>query len=174
MLDRNRPAATTITHDPPIHVRVVEWKRRPEPLPPSRRSVPKRSHPVRPGQTRRTHGSEAFEGPQQLADRRRDTGDQPQGPVRITHRASAEPSAPGSPFVAHERPAAAARRSGAGPIDLSSVLPADPGRRPRRTSDSGSTALMLADWTTGRSGSGSPEAKAEQERIVAMLTSQTT
>lgn len=133
MLDRNRPAATTITHDPPIHVRVVEWKRRPEPLPPSRRSVPKRSHPVRPGQTRRTHGSEAFEGPQQLADRRRDTGDQPQGPVRITHRASAEPSAPGSPFVAHERPAAAARRSGAGTIDLSSVLPADPGRRPRRT-----------------------------------------
>ena len=50
----------------------------------------------------------------------------------------------------------------------------DAGADPHHTSDSGSTALMLADWTTGRSGSGSPEAKAEQERIVAMLTSQTT
>ena len=39
------------------------------------------------------------------------------------------------------------------------------------TNDSGSTALMLAHWTTGRPGSGSPEAKDEQERIIAILTS---
>ena len=131
MLDRNRPAATTITHDPPIHVRVVEWKRRPEPLPPSRRSVPKRSHPVRPGQTRRTQGSEVFEGR---------SNSPAVGVTRaISRRAQcvlqgAEPSAPSSPFVAHEPPARGARRNRAGTIDLSSVLPAEPGRRPRRTS----------------------------------------
>ncbi|HEY4611142.1 MAG TPA: ankyrin repeat domain-containing protein [Ilumatobacteraceae bacterium] len=44
------------------------------------------------------------------------------------------------------------------------------GADPQATNDSGSTALMLAQWTTGRPGSGSPEAKDEQERIIAMLT----
>jgi len=38
------------------------------------------------------------------------------------------------------------------------------------TNDSGSTALMLSQWTTGRPGTGSPEAKHEQELIVGMLT----
>jgi hypothetical protein len=37
------------------------------------------------------------------------------------------------------------------------------------TNDSGSTALALTEWTTGRGGSGSPEAKHEQELIVRML-----
>src|SRR4051794_23686853 len=44
------------------------------------------------------------------------------------------------------------------------------GADPEATNDSGSTALTLAQWTTGRGGSGSPEAKDEQERIIAMLT----
>ena len=43
------------------------------------------------------------------------------------------------------------------------------GADPRRANDSGSTAMDLARWTTGRGGSGSPEAKAEQARIIALL-----
>ena len=131
MLDRNRPAATTITHDPPIHVRVVEWKRRPEPLPPSRRSVPKRSHPVRPGQTRRTAGSAAFEGR---------SNSPPVGVTRaISRRAQcvlrgAEPSTPSSPSLGTSPLPKGLDENRAGTIDLSSVLPAEPGRRPRRTS----------------------------------------
>jgi len=37
------------------------------------------------------------------------------------------------------------------------------------TNDSGSTALALTEWTTGRGGTGSPEAKHEQELIVQIL-----
>ena len=33
----------------------------------------------------------------------------------------------------------------------------------------GSTALQLASWTTGKSGSGSPHAKAQQREIVRLL-----
>lgn len=40
----------------------------------------------------------------------------------------------------------------------------------RRKTKSGSTALRLAKLTTGRSGSGSPEAKAQQQRILHVLT----
>lgn len=43
------------------------------------------------------------------------------------------------------------------------------GADPRRTNDSGSTALDLAGWTTGRGGSGSPAARAEQRVIVELL-----
>jgi hypothetical protein len=39
----------------------------------------------------------------------------------------------------------------------------------RLANDSGSTAFDLAHWTTGRGGSGSPEARAEQQRIVDRL-----
>jgi ankyrin repeat protein len=46
----------------------------------------------------------------------------------------------------------------------------DAGADPHRANDSGSTALMLAGWTTGRGGSGTPEAKAEQAKIVRILT----
>ena len=37
------------------------------------------------------------------------------------------------------------------------------------TNDRGSTALDLAGWTTGRGGTGSPAAKAEQAAIVEVL-----
>ena len=37
------------------------------------------------------------------------------------------------------------------------------------TNDSGSTALALTEWTTGRGGTGSPEAKHEHELIVQIL-----
>ena len=42
---------------------------------------------------------------------------------------------------------------------------------PRRTNDNGSSALDLARLTTGRGGTGSPEAKAEQAEIIRMLES---
>ena len=45
----------------------------------------------------------------------------------------------------------------------------DAGADPQRTNDAGSTALTLARHTTGRGGSGSPEAKAEQAKIISML-----
>jgi ankyrin repeat protein len=43
------------------------------------------------------------------------------------------------------------------------------GADPRRANDNGSTAMDLARWTTGRGGTGSPEAKSEQARIIAVL-----
>ena len=45
----------------------------------------------------------------------------------------------------------------------------DRGADPRRPNKNGSTPLRLAKLTTGRGGSGSPEAKAEQARIVTLL-----
>jgi hypothetical protein len=44
------------------------------------------------------------------------------------------------------------------------------GADPTGKNKSGSTPLQLANQTTGRSGSGSPEARAQQQRIVALLT----
>ena len=44
------------------------------------------------------------------------------------------------------------------------------GADPHRQNDNGSTALTLARWTTGRSGSGSPEAQREQQIIIRLLT----
>ena len=43
------------------------------------------------------------------------------------------------------------------------------GADPHRTNKRGSTAMDLAGWTTGRGGTGTAEAKAQQERIVAAL-----
>jgi Ankyrin repeats (many copies)/Ankyrin repeat len=43
------------------------------------------------------------------------------------------------------------------------------GADPKRTNGSGSTPLMLAKLTTGRGGSGTPEAKAEQQKILDTL-----
>lgn len=43
------------------------------------------------------------------------------------------------------------------------------GGDPRLANDRGSTAVDLARWTTGRGGSGSVAARAEQQRIVALL-----
>jgi ankyrin repeat protein len=45
----------------------------------------------------------------------------------------------------------------------------DRGADPRRKNKSGSTATQLATLTTGRGGTGTPEAKAQQEEIVRML-----
>lgn len=45
----------------------------------------------------------------------------------------------------------------------------DVGADPHAANRSGSTASQLARWTTGRPGSGSAEAKAQQEEIVALL-----
>jgi len=47
------------------------------------------------------------------------------------------------------------------------------GADPRRQNDSGSTATDLAPWTTGRSGTGSAVAKAEQQTIVELLRANT-
>ena len=46
----------------------------------------------------------------------------------------------------------------------------DAGADPRLVNDKGSDAMALTRWTTGRSGSGSPEAHAEQQAIVQILT----
>ena len=46
----------------------------------------------------------------------------------------------------------------------------DGGADPLRKNKSGSTPMQLATQTTGKSGSGSPEAKAQQEEIVALLS----
>lgn len=43
------------------------------------------------------------------------------------------------------------------------------GADPRLENDSGSTASDLAQWTTGRGGTGSDEAKAEQQVIIELL-----
>lgn len=48
------------------------------------------------------------------------------------------------------------------------------GADPRRENDNGSTAADLAQWTTGRGGTGSAEAKAEQQDIVRLLSAGTT
>jgi ankyrin repeat protein len=45
----------------------------------------------------------------------------------------------------------------------------DRGADVRATNKSGSTAFQLASWTTGKGGSGSPHAKAQQEQIVRLL-----
>jgi hypothetical protein len=48
------------------------------------------------------------------------------------------------------------------------------GADPHRTNDSGSTAFDLARWMTGRPGTGSAAAKAEQAVIAALLTDHAT
>ena len=45
----------------------------------------------------------------------------------------------------------------------------DRGANPRAKNKRGSTAVQLASWTTGKSGSGSPYAKAQQQQIIRLL-----
>jgi hypothetical protein len=45
----------------------------------------------------------------------------------------------------------------------------DVGADPHATNRSGSTAMQLARWTTGRGGSGSADARAQQEEILRLL-----
>jgi ankyrin repeat protein len=47
----------------------------------------------------------------------------------------------------------------------------DAGADPYRENDSGSSAVTLAHQTTGRGGTGSPAAKAQQNEIIKMLDS---
>jgi ankyrin repeat protein len=76
----------------------------------------------------------------------------------------ADPNAPASGDVTPLHRAVRNRCSNAVRVLL------DNGADPLRRNDSGSTALTLAQLTTGRGGSGSPAAKAEQAAILAMLT----
>lgn len=75
----------------------------------------------------------------------------------------ADPNAPAVGWVTPLHRAVRNRCSGAVEALLSL------GSDPYLTNDSGSIAFELARWTTGRSGSGSPEARAEQELIVGLL-----
>ena len=45
----------------------------------------------------------------------------------------------------------------------------DAGADPQATNRRGSTAIQLAGWTTGRGGSGSPEARSQQQQILRLL-----
>jgi hypothetical protein len=45
----------------------------------------------------------------------------------------------------------------------------DAGADPKLRNKRGSTAVQLAGWTTGRGGSGTPEAREQQQQIVALL-----
>jgi hypothetical protein len=119
--------------------------------------------------------------------------------VRARNRRGAEPlhyAADGSPGSPHWRPADQAATiaylidAGADPnaSDRSGVTPLhravrtrcaaavrallDGGADPLRANGNGSTPLKLATQTTGRGGSGSPAAKAQQEQIVQLLQRQ--
>lgn len=116
--------------------------------------------------------------------------------VRACNRRGAQPlhyAADGSPGSAHWHPGAqrdtvvALLAAGADPngVDKGGVTPLhravrnrcaaavgallEGGADPRRPNGSGSTPMQLAHWTTGRGGSGSPAAKAEQKEIVRLL-----
>jgi ankyrin repeat protein len=78
--------------------------------------------------------------------------------------AGADPNAEDKDGVAPLHRAVRCRSTGA----VRALLAA--GADARRKSGRGSTPLELARMTTGRGGSGSPEAKAEQRAIIALLT----
>lgn len=115
---------------------------------------------------------------------------------RAANRRGAEPfhyAVDGSPGSAHWAPAAqqetvlALAALGADPnaVDRNGTAPLhravrnrcaaaveallDVGADPHATNGKGSTAMQLAHWTTGRGGSGSPEARAQQAEIVRLL-----
>jgi hypothetical protein len=116
--------------------------------------------------------------------------------VRARNRRGAEPlhyAADGVPASPHWNPPAQAAtitcliRAGADPnaVDNSGVAPLhravrtrcaaavkallEGGADVRARNGSGSTAMLLASQNTGRGGSGSPEAKAQQEEIICLL-----
>ncbi len=59
----------------------------------------------------------------------------------------------------------AIRNRSAAAVEALLAAGADPGAR----NDNGSTAMELAHWTTGKSGSGTPHARAEQQKIIRLL-----
>ena len=87
------------------------------------------------------------------------------GMVRYLIEAGADPEAAASGGVTPLHRAVRNRCSSA----VRALL--DAGVDPHRTNDNGSSALDLAGWTTGRGGTGTPEAKAEQAAIIEMLES---
>ena len=87
--------------------------------------------------------------------------------IAMLIEAGADPNAPATGGVTPLHRAVRNRCSAA----VRALLAA--GADPTRRNDSGSTAIDLAHWTTGRGGTGSPEAKAEQEAILGMLSAAT-
>jgi len=85
--------------------------------------------------------------------------------IRCLIQAGADPNATASGGITPLHRAVRNRCSAA----VQALLAA--GADPNATNDSGSTAFTLTQWTTGRGGTGSPEAKSEQERIVRFLES---
>ena len=93
-------------------------------------------------------------------------GWEPQAQVATIHAlvaAGADPNATAAGGVTPLHRAVRNRCSAA--VEALMELGADPKRR----NANGSTAMNLAHWTTGRGGSGSPEAKSEQQIIVRLL-----
>jgi hypothetical protein len=83
--------------------------------------------------------------------------------IRYLIEAGADPNAPAGGGVTPLHRAVRNRCSAA----VETLLHA--GADSRLRNDSGSTATDLAGWTTGRGGTGSPEAKAEQRIILELL-----
>ncbi len=83
--------------------------------------------------------------------------------IELLVGAGADPNAPASGGVTPLHRAVRNRCSAA----VDALLRA--GADPRSANERGSTALDLARWTTGRPGSGSSEAKAEQQAIADLL-----
>jgi hypothetical protein len=85
------------------------------------------------------------------------------GIIRYLVEAGADPNAPAAGGVTPLHRAVRNRCSAA--VEALLQVGADPGLR----NDGGSTASDLARWTTGRGGTGSAEAKAEQQAILELL-----
>jgi hypothetical protein len=83
--------------------------------------------------------------------------------IRYLIEAGADPNAPATGGVTPLHRAVRNRCSGA--VEVLLRLGADP----RVRNDKGSSASDLANWTTGRGGAGSAEAKAEQRIILELL-----
>jgi Ankyrin repeats (3 copies) len=83
--------------------------------------------------------------------------------IRYFVEAGADPNAPATGGVTALHRAVRNRCSAA--VEVLLQVGADPGLK----NDSGSTASDLARWATGRGGTGSPEAKAEQQIILELL-----